>query len=85
MAAYIVRRMLILIPMLLVISFLIYLGLALTPGDPVSYMLGPEAVANLTPEQALDVAAYVDGQPRPHFTPAKPATATDAPEAPQGK
>ena len=51
MAAYIVRRMLILIPMLLVISFLIYLGLALTPGDPVSYMLGPEAVANLTPEQ----------------------------------
>ena len=45
----------------------------------------PPEAANLTPEQALDVAAYVDGQPRPHYAPAKPATATDAPKAPQGK
>jgi ABC-type dipeptide/oligopeptide/nickel transport systems, permease components len=51
MTTYILRRILILIPMLLVISFLVFLGLALTPGDPVSYMLGPEAVANLTPAQ----------------------------------
>jgi peptide/nickel transport system permease protein len=39
------------IPMLLVISFLIYLGLELTPGDPVSYMIGPEALATLSEEQ----------------------------------
>lgn len=45
----------------------------------------PPDAANLTPEQALDVAAYVDGQPRPHYAPAKPATATGAPKAPQGK
>ncbi|MFT3958775.1 MAG: cytochrome C, partial [Desulfovibrio sp.] len=45
----------------------------------------PPEAANLTPEQALDVAAYVDGQPRPHYAPAKPATATGAPKAPQGK
>jgi len=51
MFSYIVRRLLVLVPMLLVISFLVYLGLELTPGDPVSYMLGPEALANITPEQ----------------------------------
>jgi peptide/nickel transport system permease protein len=39
------------IPMLLVISFLIYLGLELTPGDPVSYMIGPEALAQLSENQ----------------------------------
>ncbi|GHT68338.1 peptide ABC transporter permease [Spirochaetia bacterium] len=50
-AAYIIRRLLIMIPMLLVISFLIYLGLELTPGDPVSYMIGPEALANLSEAQ----------------------------------
>ena len=36
---YIIRRILILIPMLVVISFLVYLGLELTPGDAVSYMI----------------------------------------------
>jgi peptide/nickel transport system permease protein len=51
MVSYIIRRLLIMIPMLLVISFLIYLGLELTPGDPVSYMLGPEALATLSEEQ----------------------------------
>ena len=39
------------LPMLLIISFLIYLGLELTPGDPVSYMIGPEALATLSAEQ----------------------------------
>jgi peptide/nickel transport system permease protein len=39
------------LPILLVISFLIYLGLELTPGDPVSYMIGPEALATLSAEQ----------------------------------
>lgn len=51
MIAYIIRRLFIMIPMLLVISFLIYLGLELTPGDPVSYMIGPEALATLSEEQ----------------------------------
>ncbi|QQO09540.1 ABC transporter permease [Breznakiella homolactica] len=51
MAAYIIRRLLIMLPMLLVISFLIYLGLELTPGDPVSYMIGPEAMASMTEAQ----------------------------------
>ena len=33
--------------MLLVISFLIYLGLEMTPGDAVSYMLPPDALINI--------------------------------------
>ena len=51
MIVYIIRRLLIMLPMLLIISFLIYLGLELTPGDPVSYMLGPETLARLSMEQ----------------------------------
>lgn len=51
MVSYIIRRTLILIPMLLVISFLVYLGLELTPGDAVSYMLSPEAMADMSPER----------------------------------
>lgn len=42
MLTYIVRRLLIVIPMALVISFLIYLALDLTPGDAVSHMISPE-------------------------------------------
>jgi peptide/nickel transport system permease protein len=52
--AYMMRRLLILIPLLFVICFLVYLGMNLTPGDPVSYMIGPEAMQNLKP---ADLAA----------------------------
>ncbi len=51
MLTYTVRRLLILIPMLLVISFLVYLGLEITPGDAVSYMISPEALAGITAEE----------------------------------
>jgi peptide/nickel transport system permease protein len=43
--------MLILIPMLLVITFLIYGGLELTPGDAVSYMVSPDVLANISAER----------------------------------
>ena len=36
MLTFIIRRLLVTIPMLLVISFLVYLGLELTPGDAAS-------------------------------------------------
>jgi len=39
--------------MLLGISFLIYLGLELTPGDILSYLLPPEAIADLRPEELI--------------------------------
>ena len=51
MLTFIVRRLLITIPMMLVISFLVYLGLELTPGDAVSHMIDPEAAARMTEEE----------------------------------
>ncbi len=51
MLSYAIRRMLILIPMLIVISFFIYSGLELMPGDAVSYMIDPEAAAEISPEK----------------------------------
>lgn len=35
--------------MILLLTFLVYLGLELMPGDSVTYMVGPEAVAGLDP------------------------------------
>ncbi|MCF8002476.1 MAG: ABC transporter permease [Halanaerobiales bacterium] len=51
MLSYIIRRILILIPMLLIITFLIYGGLELTPGDAVSYLVSPDVIANISPER----------------------------------
>ncbi|GAK57579.1 ABC transporter membrane-spanning permease-oligopeptide transport [Candidatus Vecturithrix granuli] len=51
MLAYTIRRFLALLPMMFVITFLVYLGLELTPGDAVSYMVSPDALANLSPEK----------------------------------
>jgi len=51
MLTYTLRRLLILIPMLLFLSFLIYLGLELTPGDAVSYMISPERYATMDPAE----------------------------------
>ncbi len=47
MLSYSIRRLLILIPMLLFLSFLVYLGLELTPGDAVSYMVSPEMLSGM--------------------------------------
>ena len=39
--------------MLFIITFLVFLGLELTPGDAVSYMVSPEALANIS-QQSLE-------------------------------
>ena len=44
----------------------------------------PPEAATLTPEQSLDVAAYVDAQPRPHFEAAQPHAGGEK-KSPQGK
>lgn len=49
MLAYIARKILHLIPMLLVISFLIYLGIDLMPGDAVDFMISPDELATVSP------------------------------------
>jgi len=40
--------------MLFIITFLVFLGLELTPGDAVSYMVSPEALANIS-QQSLEL------------------------------
>ena len=44
MAKYTIKKILGMIPMLLIITFIIYWLLDLTPGDPVSYLMDPEAL-----------------------------------------
>lgn len=51
MLTYIARRLLTLIPMVIAISFLIYLGLELTPGDAVSHMVPPDALSMMDEER----------------------------------
>ncbi len=51
MGTYIIRRLLAMIPMMFVITFIIYLALELTPGDAVSHLIPPDAMANVSREQ----------------------------------
>ncbi|GAA0825358.1 ABC transporter permease [Streptosporangium amethystogenes subsp. fukuiense] len=58
MLSYVGRRLLQLVPLLLVISFVIFVALEMAPGDPVTLLLGqnasPQAVAELRAELGLD-------------------------------
>ncbi|MHA1549168.1 MAG: ABC transporter permease [Alphaproteobacteria bacterium] len=51
MLTYVIRRVIILVPMLFVISFLVYFGLELTPGDAVSHMISPELSGQISAEK----------------------------------
>ena len=50
MGAYIIRKILTFIPMLLVISFLVFGGMYLMPGDAVDFMVSPDALASISQE-----------------------------------
>ena len=58
MAKYVLKRLLLLIPVLLGVSFVIFFILDITPGDPAAIILGeaatPEAIAQLNAELGLD-------------------------------
>jgi peptide/nickel transport system permease protein len=49
--AYLVRRLLLAIPVLVAVTFAGFLILSLTPGDPIKARLDPEILSRLTPEQ----------------------------------
>ena len=66
MLTYFIRRTLALIPMLLAISFIVYLGLELTPGDAVSYMIPPDLAGRIT-ENELDAIRESLGLNRPFY------------------
>jgi len=51
MTQYIIRRFLIAIPVFLGITFLVYLGINLAPGDPILTMIPFEQIAESTPEE----------------------------------
>lgn len=51
MLVYTLRRILILIPVLLFVTFLVFTGIELMPGDAIDYIASPEAIANLDPVQ----------------------------------
>ena len=48
MLAYIIRRLLLLIPVLLIVGVIVFTLMHLTPGDPASVMLGRDATAEQT-------------------------------------
>ena len=59
MVKFIIKKILGLIPMLLLITFIIYLGLEVTPGDAVSHMISPELLSNMDPAKLDEIrAAY---------------------------
>ncbi|MCI5839273.1 MAG: ABC transporter permease [Peptoniphilaceae bacterium] len=53
MFKYIMRKLLMMIPMLLVISILIFSALQLMPVDPINYMISPDAMNNTANIEAL--------------------------------
>lgn len=60
---YIVRKLLGLIPMLLIITFLIYLGVELMPGDVIDFLIPMDQLAEMTDEEveAFRAAKGLDG------------------------
>ncbi len=48
---YILRRLISLIPVLLIISVVIFVFINAMPGDPIAAMLNPEKIATMTPEE----------------------------------
>lgn len=66
MLKYFIKRMLGLIPMLLVISALIFFALEITPGDPITRYMSPEAIATLS-EEALEKAREAYGLDGPAY------------------
>ncbi|MGL4337631.1 MAG: ABC transporter permease [Turicibacter sp.] len=52
---YIIKKLIGLIPMVIIITFLIYLGLELTPGDAVSHLINPEMIANVEPAKLEEI------------------------------
>ena len=46
MFKYIVKKILMMIPMLLLISFIVYFGLQLTGIDPINFMVSPQMLSS---------------------------------------
>ena len=51
MTKYIVRRLILIVPMLVGISMISFTFINLAPGDPITAMIDPESIAGMSPEQ----------------------------------
>lgn len=51
MLKYFVKRILLLIPMVIIISLVVFIALELTPGDPLTAMLSPDQMVSMTTEE----------------------------------
>lgn len=63
MSKYIIKRILLMIPILLGVAFIVFTIMALTPSDPASIILGPGA-----PQEAIDQLNHELGYDLPFFT-----------------
>ena len=63
MLNFIIRKLLGMIPMLLIITLLIYAGIELMPGDVIDFLIPMDQLAEMTPEQvaAFKAAKGLDG------------------------
>ena len=63
MVKFVLRRLLMLIPVLLGVSLIVFTLMQITPGDPAQIILGPQAtpedIANLRASMGLDAPLYV--------------------------
>lgn len=53
MLKYTIKRLLLMIPMLILISALVFFALDLTPLDPINYLISPDAASNMENVEAL--------------------------------
>ena len=59
MGAYLARRIVISIPVLLGITLVAFTVLSLAPGDPIRALIDPETLLRMTPQQLEDIALAV--------------------------
>lgn len=55
---YVIKRLIMMIPVLLVMSFIIFYVISLMPGDPVNMYLNPETMGAMTPEEIASLRAF---------------------------
>ena len=63
MVNFTLRKLLGMIPMLLIITFLIYAGIEMMPGDVIDFLIPMDQLAEMTPEEvaAFRAAKGLDG------------------------
>ena len=60
MKKYIIKKILLIIPTMILISFLVFVGLQLVPVDPITYIVPPDMAANVEQINKLRVQLGLD-------------------------